>query len=202
MRPVVDIFAENDFIYKYQSGFSTNHSTVTAQFEATDSWTNNIDWGKVDGVVFLDLKKAFDTVNHSLSFGVPQDTILGPLLFLLYINDLPNCLSKCQSRMYADDTPLTYAGFSTDSIQSCLNDDLVNVRNWLTANKLTLNMGKTEFMHIILGQGQTLSTVPPRPSISGSPIEHVTTAKSQGVHILGEAILISQARKLVLVLEP
>ena len=119
----------------------------------------------------------------SLSCGVPQGTILGPLLFLLYINDLPNCLSNCQSRMYADDTHLTYAGFSADNIQSCLNDDLVNVSNWLIANKLTLNTTKTEFMLIGSRQRLCTLTVPPRPLINGSPIEHVTTAKSLGVLI-------------------
>ena len=120
----------------------------------------------------------------SLSCGVPQGTILGPLLFLLCINDLPNCLSNnCQSRMYADDTHLTYAGFSADNIQTCLNDDLVNVSNWLIANKLMLNMSKTEFMLIGSRQRLCTLTVPPRPSINGSPIEHVTTAKSLGVLI-------------------
>ena len=107
--------------------------------------------------------------------GTPQ---LNELLFLLYIKDLPNCLSNCQSRMYADDTHLAYAGFSADNIQSCVNDDLVNVSNWLIANKLTLNMTKIEFM--LFGSRQRLCTltVPPRLSINGSPIEQVTTAKS------------------------
>ena len=142
---------EHNIICKYQSGSRAIHSTVTALLEATDTWTSNIDRGKINAVVFLDLKKAFDTVDHEillsklsnygiygnahqwfksylenrtqmcsingslsqsclLSCGVPQGTILGPLLFLLYINDLPNCLSNCQPRMYVDDTHLTYAG--------------------------------------------------------------------------------------------
>ena len=58
--------ADNDFTYKYQSGFRTIHSTVTALLEATDSWVYNVDLGNVNAVVFLDLKKAFDTVNHEI----------------------------------------------------------------------------------------------------------------------------------------
>ena len=54
--------------------------------------------------------------------------------------------------MYANDTHLTYASFSADNIQSCLNDDLLNVSNWLIANKLAPNMTKTEFM--LMGQGR------------------------------------------------
>ena len=164
---------EHNIICKYQSGFRAIHSTVTALLEATDTWAYNIDRGKINAVVFLDLKKAFDTVDHEillsklsnygiycnahqpysenrtqmcsingslsqsclLSCGVPQGTILGPLLFLLYINDLPNRLSNCEPRMYADDTHLTYAGDNADKIQLHLNQDLENVHNWLRASK-------------------------------------------------------------------
>ena len=59
--------ADNDFIYKYQSGFRTIHSTVTALLEATDSWAYNVDQGKINAVVFLDLKKAFDTPVSALT---------------------------------------------------------------------------------------------------------------------------------------
>ena len=93
----------------------------------------------------------------SLSCGVPQGTILGPLLFLLCINDLPNCLSNCEPRMYADDTHLTYASNNIHNIQPSLKEDLENVHSWLRANKLTLNMTKTAFM--LIGSRQRLSTV-------------------------------------------
>ena len=56
----------HDIICKYQSGFRTIHSTVTALLEATDTWAYNIDRGKINTVVFLDLKKAFDTVDHEI----------------------------------------------------------------------------------------------------------------------------------------
>ena len=112
------------------------------------------------------------------------------------MNDLLNCLSNYQSRMYADDTQLTYAGFSAANIQSCLNDDLVHVSNWLIANKLTLDMTKTEFM--VIGSRQRLCTltVPPRPRINDSPIEYVTTVKSLGVLIDGNLTWRSHVDKL------
>ena len=71
------------------------------------------------------------------------------------MNDLPNCLSHCELGMYryADDTHLTYADYNVGSIESCLSEDLLNVHTWLNANKLTLNMTKTEFMLIGSGKG-------------------------------------------------
>ena len=84
----------------------------------------------------------------TLKCGIPQVTILGLLLFLLYINDLPNCLSHSEARMYAHDTHLTYWNGDIHSIQSSLDEDLLNINRWLTTNKLTLNMTKTKFMLI------------------------------------------------------
>ena len=66
-----------------------------------------------------------------------------PLLFLIYINDLQNCLTSCQPRMYADDTRITYADVNVNPIQLNLNHDLDNLNKWLISNKLTLNTAKT-----------------------------------------------------------
>ena len=82
----------------------------------------------------------------SLKCAVLQGTILGPLFILIYINDLPNCLTCCQPRMYADDTHITYPDVDVNSIQLNLNHGLGNLNKWLTSNKLTLNTTKTEFM--------------------------------------------------------
>ena len=134
-----------------QSGFRPFHSTLTALLEATSDWSMNIDNGLINGVVFIDLKKAFDTIDHQIilqklknygidensltwfhsyltdrtqkcrvngqlsdsvpvACGVPQGSSLGPLLFLIYINDLPNCLNHTTARMFADDTFLNRGG--------------------------------------------------------------------------------------------
>jgi len=77
----------------------------------------------------------------------------------------------------------TYAGDNADNVQLHLNQDLENVQNWLTANKLTLNMTKTKFM--LLGSRQRLSTLTESPTlaINDSQVSQVTTAKSLGVTI-------------------
>ena len=105
-----------------------------------------------------------------LSCDVSQGTFVGPLLFLLYINE---------PRMYADDTHLTYASNNIHNIQTSLNEDLENVHNWLRANKLTLNMTKSEFM--LIGSRQRLSTVTVSPTLADFRVTLVATAKSLGV---------------------
>ena len=148
-----------------------------------------MDNGRLNGVIFLDLKKAFDCVDHNILLkklqlygaspctvkwfksylsnriqmckikqtlserhtmrcGVPQGSNLGPLLFLVYINDLPGCLSHSTTSMFADDTNFTTSGSSSEEVITKLNVDLDKVHKWLIANRLTLNKEKTEYMII------------------------------------------------------
>ncbi len=90
----------------------------------------------------------FILLNVKKRCGVPQRTILGPFLFLICINDLPNCLIHFRARMFADDTSLTYASNNIYKMNHNINEDLANVSEWLSANRLTLNQTKTEFMLI------------------------------------------------------
>ena len=82
--------------------------------------------------------------------------------------------------MYADDTHLTYTDKDVNIIQSCLNEDLLDISKWLVANKLTLNMTKTEFM--LIGSRQKLNALTASPvlSINGSSVNQVSTSKSLG----------------------
>ena len=140
--------------------------------EATNSWSVNIDNGLLNGVVFIDLKKAFDTIDHeiilrkmsyfgadlkwfqsylgnrsqmcnvngnlslarTITCGVPQGSILGPLLFLMYINDLPNCLLNASSRMFADDTNISLTAKTLTELKLEINPELSNLYRWLKAN--------------------------------------------------------------------
>lgn len=119
----------------------------------------------------------------TLKCGVPQATIFGPLLFLIYVNDLLNCLSFSLPGMYADDTHITYAGSDLHLIQSRLSHDLEKLSKWLVCNRLTLNATKTEFM--LIGSRQRLSTLSNtlELSIDNVPIEQVSSVKSLGIYI-------------------
>ena len=97
-----------------------------------------------------------------LNAGYVREQFLVPFYFLFCINDLPNCLTSCQPRMYADDTHITYADVDVNSIRLNLNHDLGNLNKWPISNKLTLITAKTEFM--LIGSRQKLSTLSANPS--------------------------------------
>ena len=91
-----------------------------------------------------------------VSCGIPQSSNLRPLLFLEYINDLPNCLRLTSKRMFADDTKITFAASTLTDLERGLNSELRSLNIWLISNKLSLNVAKTEFM--VIGSNQRLNS--------------------------------------------
>ena len=211
----------NDLLSPNQSGFRPGYSTLAAVAHAHDNWLHHINNGNLIGSLFIDLQKAFDTVNHGIllrklsvyglsplavdwltsylsgrtqqvcfksklslvspiTSGIPQGSILGPLLFSLYINDLPKCLDHCNIDMYADDTIIYYGDKNTNLIENKLNSDLLNLTKWLQVNKLILNPQKTEVM--LIGTAQKLKKSNPLDIfISGQKIKQVDCHKHLGV---------------------
>ena len=94
---------------------------------------------------------------RTLNCGVLQGSILGPLLFLIYISDLPHCLQYSTARIYADDTNIITTGSCIREIITFANKDLVNISEWLKANKLSLNVTKTE--HMFIGSDHNLDKI-------------------------------------------
>ena len=115
---------------------------------------------------------------------MPQGSILGPLLFLLYINDLPQCLNKTKPCLFADDTNLTASGNSLTDLEVAVNSDLENLRKWLVANKLSLNVAKTEFM--LIGSKKMLNKISdskPNIKIDNKEIKQVYELKTLGITV-------------------
>ena len=79
---------------------------------------------------------------------------LGPLLFLVYVNDLPHCISKSTVNMFADDSALYFSSSNANEIEEALNDDLTSISKWTKSNGLALNPPKNKFM--VIGSPQRL----------------------------------------------
>ena len=109
---------------------------------------------------------------------MPQGSILGPLLFLIYINDLPNFLRGAVPRMFADDTNLTLSAKTLTELKLALTPELNNLSCWLKANKLSLNVAKTELM--IIGQDKCDDV---KIRIDDQIIKRVNHTKSLGLTI-------------------
>ena len=209
---------------KCQHAFLKMHSTLTSLLNVTDAWFSNIDKRKINISVFLDLKKAFDTVDHGILLskltkygvvgtplrwftsyltnrkqycqvnghksslktvhcGIPQGSCLGPLLFILYVNDFEQCLNKCTTNMYADDTSVTCSAEDIDELCNDLRTEVDNIAEWLRQNKLSLNTDKTECM--VVGHKRQTNRIqgPLEVNINGGPIKRVKKVKYLGITV-------------------
>jgi hypothetical protein len=186
-KRIYNFFEHNNLLYRSQYGFRTKHSTVHAILEFVTDTVEAIENKKSTISIFLDLSKAFDTINHSIllnklyfygirgvaydwiksylsdrtqyvqyqnvksncmpiTCGVPQGSVLGPLLFLIYMNDLNDCLAYAKSILFADDTTLYQSSNNIIQLYVDMNLEMNRLTEWFCANKLSLNVNKSNYM--------------------------------------------------------
>ena len=117
-----------------------------------------------------------------ISSGVPQGSILGPLLFLIYINDFTQSSDFFSMRLFADDPSLTASAKNIDELLLKINKELPNIYDWLCANKLTLNLRKTKYL-IFQPRQKVDYNLLPLLSIAGQCLEQVSKIKYLGIYI-------------------
>lgn len=187
-KRVFAFLSKTKFLYPRQYGFRHRSGTHTATYELLDRVLSEMDKGKVVSALFLDIRKAFDCVDHALLLqklvyagirglalqliksyldnrkqcvvvgtaqsglkaigcGVPQGSVLGPLLFLVYVNDVSKLPLKGTISLYADDSGVFCSNMTFDQNVAELSCDLNVINDFLQLNKLQLNVGKTKVMH-------------------------------------------------------
>ena len=212
-----------DILYSRQFGFRKKHSTVLSLTYLINNISTSIDRKEITAGVFLDLSKAFDTLNHEILFaksehygirgialqwiksyfsdrkqfvqfnetssfkqttrcGVPQGSILGPLLFLLYINDLPNAARMAETLLFADDTSIFYSHSDPKHLISVLNTELTEIDNWMKSNKLSVNIKKTSYI-IFKSRQKKISVNLPAIVFDNQHLKQEQVIKFLGIYI-------------------
>jgi retron-type reverse transcriptase len=218
---ITDYFDKNKLMTSNQYGFRKNHSTSMALTDLYDRLSIAIDKNDYTAGVFIDLSKAFDTLDHSvllkklshygirglsndwianylsnrqqcvlfnnqlslyrsISCGIPQGSILSPLLFIIYINDIENASSLLSAIIFADDTNLFASNSNLKMLCLTLNLELAKMSEWFRANKLSLNVLKT---NLIVFGNRTISASDLDIRIDGVRVERVDSTKFLGVHL-------------------
>jgi len=217
-----------------QFGFRKNRSTQLALLSFIDTVTEALDNNHFVVSLFLDLSKAFDTIDHAIlqkkmfnigirgmaldyinnyltnrlqfvtiddtssdlrgvTCGVPQGSILGPILFLIYINDLQNCSTLFKLLLFADDTTLLYSSKDLDSLITIINKELLLFSEWFNFNKLSLNISKTNYM--LFSSHKNISPVSDI-TIGHHIIKRVSSTKFLGVDIEDNLTWINHTKKI------
>ena len=213
----------NNLLEKNQGGFRKNHSTMNTIAKFTNDLFNGINNMKITTAVYIDLPKAFDTVNHkilikklnfigikgnllkllenyltnrkqtttinnlasskrNITCGVPQGSILGPLLFLVYVNDLASVLKSCNYQLYADDTVIYHTDMNVNISKATLEKDLKKFTNWCNGNVLTINIKKSKYVMYGL-KSQTRKIVNHDLLMNNNKLDKVSSYNYLGVHL-------------------
>ena len=219
---LVEYCDANNIISEDQYGFRKGLSTEIALTKFKEDILNSFDNRFYSVGVFLDLSKAFDTVNHKIlikklelygikgtainwlksylwnrkqyvlfndhesdsqgiTCGVPQGSILGPLLFILYINDIVNTTKFFKFILFADDSTLYASHQDLQFLTRNINNELSKVKKWITCNKLTLNINKTQY--IIFHRNKIIPQNVEPIKIGQCVIKEVNCTKFLGVEV-------------------